>query len=89
MRMLDAHGRRGRWIDMLQEFCFKILHQPRLNHINVDALSINPVGPATYDDDFSEEIQYIGNIQVDMPETEEKMFSIQTGEGSKWFGFRR
>ncbi len=89
MTVLGVHGKRGRWIDMLQEFCFKILHQPRLNHINVDALSRNPVGPATYDDDFSEEIQDIGNIQVDMLETKEKMFSIQTKEGSKWFGFRR
>jgi hypothetical protein len=28
-------------------------------------LSRNPVGPTTDDDDFSEEIQGIGNIQTD------------------------
>ncbi len=52
----DAHGKTSRWIDMLQDFNFKILHRPRLKHTNVDALSRNPVGQATDDDDFSEEI---------------------------------
>jgi len=61
----DAHGRKGRWIDMLQDFSFKTIHRPRLKHTNVDALSRNPVGPTTDDDDFSEEIQGIGNIQTD------------------------
>ncbi len=42
---------------MLQDFSFKIIHRPGLRHTNVDALSRNPVGPATDDDDFSEEIQ--------------------------------
>jgi hypothetical protein len=51
-----AHGRRGRWIDMLQDFSFKIIHRPGLRHTNVDALSRNPVGPAVKDDDFCEEI---------------------------------
>ncbi len=54
--MLDVHGRRGRWIDMLQDFNFKILHRLGLKHTNVDALSKNPMGLATDDDDFSEEI---------------------------------
>ncbi len=52
----NAHGRRGRWIDMLQDFSFKIVHWPRFKQTNVDALSRNPVGPTTDDDDFSEEI---------------------------------
>ncbi len=55
-----AHGTRGRWIDMLRDFNFKILHMSRLKHTNVDALSRNPVGPTTNDDDFNEEIQDIG-----------------------------
>ncbi len=38
------HGKKGRWIDMLQDFCFEILHRPGLKHANVDALSRNPVG---------------------------------------------
>ncbi len=41
---------------MLQDFSFKILHRPGLKHTNVDALSKNPMGQATNDDDFSEEI---------------------------------
>jgi hypothetical protein len=52
----DAHGRRGCWIDMLQDFSFKIVHRPGMKHINVDALSQNPVGEAKDDDDFNEEI---------------------------------
>ncbi len=35
----DAHGRRGRWIDMLQDFSFKIVHRPGMRHANADALS--------------------------------------------------
>jgi hypothetical protein len=35
--------------------------------MNVDALSRNPVGPTTDDDDFNEEIQDIGNIRIDTP----------------------
>ncbi len=35
----DANGRRGRWIDLLQDFSFKILHRPGMKHTNVDALS--------------------------------------------------
>jgi hypothetical protein len=54
--MLDAHGKKGRWIDMLPDFNFKILHRPGLKHTNVDALSKNPAGQARNDDDFSEEI---------------------------------
>jgi hypothetical protein len=52
----DAHGRRGRWIDMLQDFSFKIVHRPGLRHGNADALSRNSVGEVVDDDDFSSEI---------------------------------
>jgi hypothetical protein len=52
----NANGRRGRWIDLLQDFNFKILHRPRMKHTNVDALNQNPVGEARDDDDFCEEI---------------------------------
>jgi hypothetical protein len=51
-----------------------------LKHTNVDALSRNPVGPAMDDNNFSEEIQDIGNMQIDMPKAGEKMFFIQIGE---------
>jgi len=54
--MSDAHGRRGKWIDMLQDFSFKILHRPGLRHTNANALSRNPIRQPTDDDDFSEEI---------------------------------
>ncbi len=65
----DAHGRRGRWIDMLQDFSFKIVHRPGLRHGNADVLSRNPVGEAMDDDDFSREIQDIGTKQDDAIET--------------------
>ncbi len=35
----NAHGRRGHWIDMLQNYSFKIMHRPGMKHTNVDALS--------------------------------------------------
>ncbi len=54
--MSDVHGRRGRWIDMLHDFSFKILHRPGLKHANVDVLSRNLVRQATDDDDFKKEI---------------------------------
>ncbi len=85
----DAHGRGGRWIDMLHDFSFKILHRPRLKHTNVDALSRNPMGQATDDDDFSEEIQDTGTMQTDSTETTEKIFSVQYGKDLDWFGFKR
>jgi len=57
----DANGRRGRWINLLQDFSFKILHRPRMKHTNVDALSRNPVGEAQEDDDFYEEIRDVSS----------------------------
>jgi hypothetical protein len=50
--MSDANGRRGRWIDLLQDYSFKIIHRPGARHANVDALSRNPVGQAMDDEDF-------------------------------------
>jgi hypothetical protein len=85
----DANGRRGRWIDMLQDFSFKILHKPGMRHGNADALSRNPVGQATNDDDFSEEVQDVETILDDPTEATESMFSVQYGQDSEWFGFRR
>jgi uncharacterized protein YcaQ len=47
-----------------------------LKHTNVDALSRNPVGQATDDDDFSEEIQDIGTMQDDSIGTTGRIFSV-------------
>jgi len=80
--VLDAHGRRGRWIDMLQDFNFKILHRPSMKHTNVDALSRNPRGEAADDDDFSEEIQDIGTKQGDLIEATGGVFFVRHGEES-------
>ncbi len=85
----DAHGRRARWINMLQDFSFKILHRPGLRHTNVDALSRNPIRQATDDDDFSEEIQDIGSPLTDTSKREGETVFVQTGEETKWFGIRR
>jgi hypothetical protein len=35
----NAHGWRGWWIDMLQDYNFKIIHRPKLHQSNVDALN--------------------------------------------------
>jgi len=87
--VFDAHGRRGKWIDMLQDFSFKIVHRPGLRHINVDALSRNPVGPTMEDDDFCEEIQDIGNAQTNTHLEEGKLLFVQTGTKMEWLGIRR
>jgi hypothetical protein len=85
----DAHGRRGRWIDMLKDFSFKIVHQPGMRHTNVDALSRNLVGKAANDDDFSEEVQDIGTKQDKSVEMTGGVFSVRHGEESEWFGLRK
>jgi len=85
----DAHGRRGRWVDMLQDFNFKIIHRPGLRHTNVDALSRNPVGPAADDDDFSEEIQDIASTRTNASRGDEEFFCVRTGKEKEWFDIRR
>ncbi len=87
--VFDVHGRRSRWVDMLQDFSFKIIHRPGLRHTNVDALSRNPVGPATDDDDFSEEIQDIGNPLTDTPRGEGEALFVQTGKETEWLDVRK
>ncbi len=37
----NAYGRRKRWINTFQDFCFKILDRVRSRHNNADALSRN------------------------------------------------
>jgi hypothetical protein len=85
----DANGRRGRWIDMLQDFSFKILHRPGMKHTNVDALSRNPVGAAADDDDFNREIQDLATKPGDSNEATRGIFSVQYGGQSEWLGLRR
>jgi hypothetical protein len=57
--------------------------------MNVNALSRNPVGQATDDDDFSEEIQDIGAMQDDSMDTTGRILSVQYGKESDWFGYKR
>jgi hypothetical protein len=85
----DTHGRRGRWIDLLQDFSFQIVHRPGLRHTNVDALSRNPVGLAVEDDDFCEEVQDVGCAQTDAQREEEKLLFVRTGTEMEWYGIRR
>ncbi len=61
--VLDAYGWKGRWINMLQDFNFKILHRLGSKHSNVDALNQNPMGSAKFDEEFKEEIQDIRLIR--------------------------
>ncbi|CAM6077041.1 unnamed protein product [Sphagnum tenellum] len=74
---------------MLQDFSFKILHKPGLKHGNVDALSRNPVGQATDDDDFRKEILDVGTVQTNAIESARTVFSTLYGKTSDWLGFRR
>jgi hypothetical protein len=41
--VFEAYERRGRWISMLQDFHFKIVHRVGSKHANVDALRKNPM----------------------------------------------
>jgi len=85
----DANGRRGRWIDLLQDFSFKILHRPGMKHTNVDALSRNPVGEAQDNDDFCEEIRDVNTEGGDSVAMAGGMFAVQCGRRSEWLGLRR
>ncbi len=60
-----------------------------MKHTNVDVLNRNPIGQATDDDDFNEEIQDFGAMQDDSMDTTGRILSIQYGKESDWFGFRR
>ncbi len=80
----DAHGRRGRWVSMLQDFTFKIVHRPGFRHTNVDALSRNPVGSAVDDDDFGAEIQDITDILADEPKEDGELLYVKAGEETDW-----
>jgi len=80
----DAHGRRGRWVGMLQDFSFKIVHRPRLRHTNVDALSRNPVGLVADDDDFGAEIQDIAGTPADEPKEDGELLCVKAGEETDW-----
>jgi hypothetical protein len=82
----DAHGRRGRWVGLLQDFSFKIMHRPGLKHANADALSRNPVGSATDDDDFDQGIQ---DVTTNVPGEDEELLYIRRGERTEWMGMKR
>jgi hypothetical protein len=48
----DAYGKKGKWINMFQDFNFKIVHRARSKHGNVNALNINLIGNVDEDEDF-------------------------------------
>jgi hypothetical protein len=55
--VFDPFGRRGRWISMLQDFNFKIVHMAGARHANANALNHILVGLHDEDQDFGVEIQ--------------------------------
>jgi len=57
-----------------------------LRHTNADALSRNPVGQATDDDDFNEKIQDLGSPVTDTSKKEKETLFVQTGEDTEWLG---
>jgi hypothetical protein len=52
-----ACGKKGRRINTLQDFSFKIIHRDGSKHTNVDALSHNHVDVAKEDEDSRNEIR--------------------------------
>jgi hypothetical protein len=60
-----------------------------LRHANADALSRNPVGQATDDDDFSGEIQDVGSPLTDTSKKEGETLFVRTGEETEWLSVRR
>jgi len=87
--VFDAHGRRGRWIDLLQDYSFKIVHRQGMRHANADALSRNLVGRAMDDEDFQQEVQDDPHTQHGLPVEAEKVLSVQPGQYMEWRGNRR
>jgi hypothetical protein len=49
--MFNAYGRKGKWISMLQDFDFKIMHRLKSKHMNVDVLNCNLMGDSNEDED--------------------------------------
>jgi len=45
----NPFGRTGRWISLVQDFNFKIVHIVGTRHVNADALNHNPID--SYDED--------------------------------------
>ncbi len=52
----DPFGRKGKWISMLQDFNFKIVHIAGVRHANADALSRNLVDSHDEDEDLGMEV---------------------------------
>ncbi len=50
--ILDAYGRRGCYISLLQDFQFNIIHRVSSRHLNVDAFNKNLENILEEDDDF-------------------------------------
>ncbi len=53
----NVYGRKGKWINTLQDFKFKIVHLARSWHTNMDALNHNLVDAVEIDEDLGDEIQ--------------------------------
>jgi hypothetical protein len=87
--MSNANGRKGRWIDLLQDYSFKIVHRPGAKHANADALSRNLVGLAMDDEDFQQEIQDDPLTQCGKAEMTKKVLSVQPNRHLVWRGSKR
>jgi hypothetical protein len=53
----NPFSRRGKWISMLRNFNFKIVHKVRIRHANVNAMNCNPIDSHDENEDFGMEIQ--------------------------------
>jgi len=55
--MLNAYRRRGRWINTVHDFNFKIMQRARSKWTNVNALNKIPIRYVNEDEDFKKEIE--------------------------------
>jgi hypothetical protein len=76
--MLDAYRKRRKWINMVHDFNFKIMHRARSKRTNVNALSKILVGYVNEDGNFEKEIQDC-----------EWMQHVHKEEDTCWVGIRR
>lgn len=62
--MLDVNSKKGKWINTLHDFSFKIIHKAISEHTNVDALNRNMVDVVKEEDEMWDKIQDFKLLQL-------------------------
>ncbi len=74
MIVSDAYGQKGRWINTLHDFSFKIIHKTGYRHTNVDALNQNSMDVVDKWQDLGFIMQQLGNQSL-----LNNLFMVETG----------